>query len=263
MGGLSSGVTGRIMTETMMKPTGAEVRLLPVLSVPADKVAHFADCMAEAEALNNWIETRRDTATADDLASCLQKKTAEGRNAIGMTAELLRAAFVSPAAVDGDDVLQVQGALSLCREIVSHRMKKKGLSMVDLAHWRECRTMLSHLQALTFPDSPEGVGARSVWLRNKADVQALPAVVRCYLYPNDFRTADKAEIKERCDSVHQLAAAMWDSLEKGRKPSTVGFSAEEVGVAIVISNGLLCSLSRPCEELAAKGLKYQTRGAAA
>lgn len=263
MGGLSSGVTGRIMAETMMKPTGAEVRLIPVLSVPADKVPHFADCMAEADALNNWIETRRDTATADDLAAYLQKKTAEGRNAIGMTAELLRAAFVSPAAVDGDDVLQVQGALSLCREIVSHRMKKKGISVADLARWKECRTMFAHLQALTFPDSPEGVGARSVWLRGKAEVQALPAVVRCYLYPNDFRTADKAEIKERCDSVHQLAAAMWDSLEKGRKPSTVGFSAEEVGVAIVISNGLLCSLSRPCEELAAKGLKYQTRGAAA
>ena len=92
MGGLSSGVTGRIMTETMMKPTGAEVRLIPVLSVAPNKVPHFADCMAEADALNNWIETRRDTATADDLAAYLQKKTAEGRNAIGMTAELLRAA---------------------------------------------------------------------------------------------------------------------------------------------------------------------------
>lgn len=49
MGGLSSGVTGRIMVDTMMKPTGAEVCLLPVLSVPADKVPHFADCMAEAD----------------------------------------------------------------------------------------------------------------------------------------------------------------------------------------------------------------------
>ena len=55
MGGLSSCVTGRIMTETMMKPTGAEVRLIPVLSVAPDKVPHFADCMAESDALENWL----------------------------------------------------------------------------------------------------------------------------------------------------------------------------------------------------------------
>ena len=219
--------------------------------------------MAEADALNNWIETRKDTATADDLAAYLQKKTAEGRNAIGMTAELLRAAFVSPAAVDGDDVLRVQGALSLCREIVSHRMKRKGLSVADLAHWKECRTMFAHLQALTFPDSPEGVGARSVWLRNKAEVQALPAVVRCYLYPNDFTGIDRKGIEGHCRGVLSLTETMWQALERGRKPETVGFSTEEISAALILCNALLCSLSRPCEELAAKGLKYQTRGAAA
>ena len=38
------------MTETTMKDAGAEVRLIPVLSVAPDKVPHFADCMAEAAA---------------------------------------------------------------------------------------------------------------------------------------------------------------------------------------------------------------------
>ena len=43
------------MTDKMMKITGAEVRLLPVLSVAPDKVPHFADCMAESAALDTWV----------------------------------------------------------------------------------------------------------------------------------------------------------------------------------------------------------------
>ena len=260
MGGLSSGVTGRIMTETMMKPTGAEVRLIPVLSVAPDKVPHFADCMAESDALENWLKEHQGTATDEDFQAYMTVKNAEGKNPVGMMTQLVRAVFVSPAAVAADEVAAVRDALGLCREIVSRWMKKLDPlnDAESLAGWKETRVMLSHLQALAFPDSPDGTGARSVWLRDKSDVQGLPAVARCYLYPNDFTGIDRKGIEGHCRGVLSLTETMWQALERGRKPETVGFSTEEISTALILCNALRCSLSYPCEELAAKGYRYRT-----
>ena len=159
------------MTDKTMKTTGAEVRLLPVLSVAPDKVPHFADCLAESEALDDWLKEHQGTATNADFQAYMTAKTAEGKNPVGMMAKLLRAVFMAPAAVAADDVASVRDALGLCREAVSRNMKKLDKSENAYANWMECRTMLSHLQALTFPDVTGGEGARSRWLHNGIDVK--------------------------------------------------------------------------------------------
>lgn len=112
------------MTDKTMKTTGAEVRLLTVLSVAPDKVPHFADCLAESEALDDWLKEHQGTATKEDWHAYMTEQTAKGKNPVGMMAKLLRAVFVAPAAVAADDVAAVRDALGLCRDVVSRLMKK-------------------------------------------------------------------------------------------------------------------------------------------
>ena len=246
------------MTETMMKPTGAEVRLIPVLSVAPDKVAHFADCMAEGDALENWLKEHQGTATDEDFQAYMTAKTAEGKNTVGMMTQLGRAVFVSPAAVAADDVAAVRDALGLCREIVSRWMKKLDPlnDAESLAGWKETRVMLSHLQALTFPDVPGGEGARSRWLHNGIDVKTLPAVARCYLYPNAFTRRDKMQIRWHLEGLYALLGTLSDKLRAGKKPATVGFSEEEINTGLIVGVALRLAMPEPCEEMAEKGYRY-------
>ncbi len=244
------------MTETMMKDAGAEVRFIPVLSVAPDRVPHFADCLAESDALDDWLKEHQGTATHEDFQAYMTAKTKEGKNPVGMMAELLRAVFVAPAAVAADDVAAVRDALGLCREAVSRVMKKLDPTENSYANWRECRTMLSHLQALTFPDVPGGEGARSRWLHNGIDVKTLPAVARCYLYPNDFTRKDKIQIRWHLEGLHELLGTLSDKLRAGKKPATVGFSEEEINTGLIVGVALRGTMPYPCEDMAEKGYRY-------
>lgn len=244
------------MTKTTMKDTGAEVRLNPVLSVAPDKVPHFADCLAESEALDDWLKEHQGTATNADFQAYMTAKTAEGKNPVGMMAKLLRAVFMVPAAVVADDVAAVRDALGLCREAVSRNMKKLDKSENAYANWMECRTMLSHLQALTFPDVPGGEGARSRWLRDVANIQSLPAVAHCYLYPNSFTRRDKMQIRCHLEGLYALLGTLADKLRAGKKPATVGFSEEEINTGLIVGAALRLAMPEPCEEMAEKGCCY-------
>lgn len=244
------------MTKTMMKDTGAEVRLIPVLSVAPDKVPHFADCLAESEALDDWLKEHQGTATNADFQAYMTAKTEEGKNPVGMMAELLRAVFVAPAAVAADDVAAVRDALGLCREAVSRNMKKLSASDDALAQWKECRTMLSHLQALTFPDTPDGEGARSRWLRGVANIQSLPAVAHCYLHPNAFTRKDKMQIRCHLEGLHALFGTLSYKLRAGKKPEAVGFTEKEINAALIVGVALRLAMPEPCEEMAEKGYRY-------
>lgn len=243
------------MTNKTMKTTGAEVRLLPVLSVAPDKVPHFADCMAESAALDAWVKEHQ-TATEEDWHAYMTEQTARGKNPVGMMAKLLRAVFVAPAAVAADDVAAVRDALGLCRDVVSRLMKKLDKSENAYANWMECRTMLSHLQALTFPDAPGGEGARSRWLHNGIDVKTLPAVARCYLYPNAFTRRDKMQIRWHLEGLYALLETLSDKLRAGKKPATVGFSEEEINTGLIVGVALRGTMPYPCEEMAEKGYRY-------
>ena len=247
-----------IMTETTMKDAGAEVRFIPVLSVAPDKVPHFADCLAESEALDNWLKEHQGTATNEDFQAYMTAKTEEGKNPVGMMAELLRAVFVAPAAVAADDVAAVREALGLCREAVSQTMKKLSVSDEALAQWKECRTMLSHLQALTFPDTPDGEGARSRWLRGVANIQSLPAVAHCYLHPNAFTRKDKMQIRWHLEGLHELLGTLSDKLRAGKKPETVGFTEKEINAALIVGVALRLAMPEPCEDMAERGCRYFT-----
>lgn len=244
------------MTETTMKDAGAEVRLLPVLSVAPDKVPHFADCLAESEALDDWLKEHQGTATNADFLAYMTAKTAEGKNPVGMMAKLLCAVFMAPAAVAADDVAAVRDALGLCRDVVSRLMKKLDKSENAYANWMECRTMLSHLQALTFPATPDGEGARSRWLHNGIDVKTLPAVARCYLYPNAFTRRDKMQIRWHLEGLYALFGTLSDKLRAGKKPATVGFSEEEINTGLIVGVALRLAMPEPCEEMAEKGCCY-------
>lgn len=244
------------VTKTTMKDAGAEVRLIPVLSVAPDKVPHFVDCLAESEALDGWLKEHQGTATNADFQAYMTAKTKEGKNPVGMMAELLRAVFVAPAAVAADDVAAVRDALGLCREAVSRNMKKHSASDDALAQWKECRTMLSHLQALTFPDVPGGEGARSRWLHNGIDVKTLPAVARCYLHPNAFTRRDKMQIRCHLEGLYALLETLSDKLRAGKKPATVGFSEEEINTALIVGVALRGTMPYPCEDMAEKGYRY-------
>lgn len=244
------------MTETTMKDAGAEVRLLPVLSVAPDKVPHFADCLAESEALDDWLKEHQGTATNADFQAYMTAKTAEGKNPVGMMAKLLRAVFMAPAAVAADDVAAVRDALGLCRDVVSRLMKKLDKSENAYGGWMECRTMLSHLQALTFPDVPGGEGARSRWLHNGIDVKTLPAVARCYLYPNAFTRRDKMQIRWHLEGLYALFGTLSDKLRAGKKPATVGFSEEEINTGLIVGVALRLAMPEPCEDMAEKGCCY-------
>ena len=244
------------MTDKTMKTTGAEVRLLPVLSVAPDKVPHFADCLAESEALDDWLKEHQGTATNADFQAYMTAKTAEGKNPVGMMAKLLRAVFMAPAAVAADDVASVRDALGLCREAVSRNMKKLDKSENAYANWMECRTMLSHLQALTFPDVTGGEGARSRWLHNGIDVKTLPAVARCYLYPNAFTRRDKMQIRWHLEGLYALFGTLSDKLRAGKRPATVGFSEEEINAGLIVGVALRLAMPEPCEEMTEKGCCY-------
>lgn len=244
------------MEEKTMKGAGAEVRLLPVLSVAPDKVPHFADCLAESEALDDWLKEHQGTATNADFQAYMTAKTEEGKNPVGMMAKLLRAVFMAPAAVAADDVAAVRDALGLCREAVSRVMKKLDPTENSYANWRECRTMLSHLQALTFPDAPDGEGARSRWLRGVANIQSLPAVAHCYLHPNAFTRKDKMQIRYHLEGLHALFGTLSDKLRAGKKPATVGFSEEEINTGLIVGVALRLAMTEPCEEMAEKGYRY-------
>lgn len=244
------------MEEKTMKGAGAEVRLIPVLSVAPDKVPHFVDCLAESEALDGWLKEHQGTATNADFQAYMTAKTKEGKNPVGMMAELLRAVFVAPAAVAADDVAAVRDALGLCREAVSRNMKKHSASDDALAQWKECRTMLSHLQALTFPDVPGGEGARSRWLHNGIDVKTLPAVARCYLHPNAFTRRDKMQIRCHLEGLYALLETLSDKLRAGKKPATVGFSEEEINTGLIVGVALRGTMPYPCEDMAEKGCCY-------
>lgn len=244
------------MTKTTMKDTGAEVRLNPVLSVAPDKVPHFADCLAESEALDDWLKEHQGTATNADFQAYMTAKTAEGKNPVGMMAQLLHAVFTAPTAVNPDDVAAVRDALGLCRDVVSRLMKKLDKSENAYANWMECRTMLSHLQALTFPDVTGGEGARSRWLHNGIDVKTLPAVARCYLYPNAFTRRDKMQIRWHLEGLYALFGTLSDKLRAGKRPATVGFSEEEINTGLIVGVALRLAMPEPCEEMAEKGCCY-------
>lgn len=246
------------MEEKTMKGAGAEVRLLPVLSVAPDKVPHFADCLAESEALDDWLKEHQGMATNADFQAYMTAKTEEGKNPVEMMAELLRAVFVAPAAVAADDVAAVRDALGLCREAVSRNMKKLDKSENAYANWMECRTMFSHLQALTFLDTPDGEGARSRWLHNGIDVKTLPAVARCYLYPNAFTRRDKIQIRCHLESLYTLLGTVEEKLKAGKKPETVEFSEEEINTGLIVGVALRLAMSTPCEEMAERGCRYFT-----
>lgn len=246
------------MTDKTMKTTGAEVRLRPVLSVAPDKVPHFADCLAESEALDDWLKEHQGTATNADFQAYMTAKTEEGKNPVGMMAKLLRAVFMAPTAVNPDDVAAVRDALGLCRDVVSRLMKKLDKSENAYGGWMECRTMLSHLQALTFPDVPGGEGARSRWLHNGIDVKTLPAVARCYLYPNDFTRKDKIQIRWHLEGLYALLETLSDKLRAGKKPATVGFSEEEINTGLIVGVALRLAMPEPCEDMAEKGYRYFT-----
>ena len=243
------------MTNKTMKTTDAEVRLLPVLSVPADKVPHFADCMAESAALDTWV-AEHQTATKEDWHAYMTEQTAKGKNPVGMMAQLLHAVFTAPTAVNPDDVAAVRDALGLCRDVVSRLMKKLDKSENAYGGWMECRTMLSHLQALTFPDVPGGEGARSRWLHNGIDVKTLPAVARCYLHPNSFTRRDKMQIRCHLEGLYALLGTLADKLRAGKKPATVGFSEEEINTGLIVGAALRLAMPEPCEEMAEKGCCY-------
>ena len=244
------------MMETTMKNAGAEVRFIPVLSVAPEKVPHFADCLAESETLDDWLKEHQGTATNADFQAYMTAKTAEGKNPVGMMAKLLRAVFMAPSAVAADDVAAVRDALGLCREAVSRNMKKLDKSENAYANWMECRTMLSHLQALTFPDMPGGEGARSRWLHNGIDVKTLPAVARCYLYPNAFTRRDKIQIRCHLESLYALLGTVEEKLKAGKKPETVGFSEEEINTGLIVGVALRLAMPESCEEMAEKGYRY-------
>lgn len=243
------------MTDKTTKTTGAEVRLLPVLSVAPDKVPHFADCMAESAALDTWV-AEHQTATKEDWHACMTEQTAKGKNPVGMMAQLLHAVFTAPTVVNPDDVAAVRDALGLCRDVVSRNMKKLDKSENAYANWMECRTMLSHLQALTFPDVPGGEGARSRWLHNGIDVKTLPAVARCYLHPNAFTRRDKMQIRWHLEGLYALLETLSDKLRAGKKPETVGFSEEEINTGLIVGVALRGTMPYPCEEMAEKGYRY-------
>ena len=243
------------MTDKTMKTTGAEVRLLPVLSVAPDKVPHFADCMTESAALDTWV-VEHQTATKEDWHAYMTEQTAKGKNPVGMMAQLLHAVFTAPTAVNPDDVAAVRDALGLCRDVVSRLMKKLDKSENAYANWMECRTMLSHLQALTFPATPDGEGARSRWLHNGIDVKTLPAVARCYLYPNAFTRRDKMQIRWHLEGLYALFGTLSDKLRAGKKPATVGFSEEEINTGLIVGVALRLAMPEPCEEMAEKGCCY-------
>lgn len=245
------------MAETT-KTTGAEVRLLPVLSVAPDKVPHFVDCMAESDALDKWLKDHQDTATNETFQAYITAKTEEGKNPVGMMAQLLHAVFTAPTAVNPDDVAAVRDALGLCRDAVSRTMKKLSASEDAYANWRECRTMFSHLQALTFPDVPGGEGARSRWLHNGIDVKTLPAVARCYLYPNAFARRDKMQIRCHLEGLHALLGTLEEKLKAGKKPEAVGFSEEEINTGLIVGVALRGAMPNPCEEMAEMGYRYFT-----
>ena len=245
------------MTDKTMETMGAEVRLLPVLSVAPDKVPHFADCMAESAALDMWV-AEHQTATKEDWHAYMTEQTAKGKNPVGMMAKLLRAVFVAPAAVAADDVAAVRDALGLCREAVSRNMKKLDKSENAYANWMECRTMLSHLQALTFPDMPGGEGARSRWLHNGIDVKTLPAVARCYLYPNAFTRRDKMQIRWHLEGLYALLGTLSDKLRAGKKPETVGFTEKEINAALIVGVALRLAMPEPCEDMTERGCRYFT-----
>ncbi len=181
-------------------------------------------------------------------------------------AQALRLALACPASAPANNVTFIREACRKTRSVFEALTKKAAAvsksrlsSGVLVSQIKAAGNILSAADALTFPATPNGAGARSRWANPLVNVERIPEVARAFLWPERYTLADHGVTS---DVLFDAADALMDVVrtfeEKGHKSALAGFEVTDFIRGAALLETLQAALPTPRETMAANGRQYTT-----
>lgn len=142
--------------------------------------------------------------------------------------EALRFALASPTTAPAENLDCIRQLTRKTRLIFDAMAKKSkngcSFSGVLISQLKDAGNFLSVADALTFPDTPNGAGARSRWANPMVNVERIPEIARAFLWPERFTLTDHGVASDVLfDAADALLGAVCLYEDKGHKTALLGF----------------------------------------
>ncbi len=181
-------------------------------------------------------------------------------------AKALRFALAYPVSAPAENVTFIRKTCRKTRSVFESLTKKAVASGkpclssgVLISQIKAAGHYLSAVDALTFPATRGGSGARSRWANPMVNVERIPEIARAFLWPEKFSLADHGITS---DVLFDASDALLDAVslfeDKGHKSALVGFEVEDFTKGAGFLETLQAALPTARETLAANGREYST-----